>query len=174
MAKTVLTRPDASEYAEYYERYVGKITGTDIIEILKQQHAEIQALIASVPAEKENFRYAEGKWSIRELVGHVLDGERVFAYRALVFARNDQTPLPGFEQDFWVTHSNHGNVPLAELAAELSSVRQSTIDLFRHLAPDAWTNRGVANNKEMSVRAAAYVIAGHAAHHLDVLKSRYL
>jgi len=106
--------------------------------------------------------------------GHIIDSERVFAYRALVFSRSDSTTLPGFDQDLWAGHANHSTVPLKELAGEFEAVRRSTIGLFRHLDTAAWMRGGTANNNPITVRALAYLIGGHTEHHLEILKSRYL
>jgi hypothetical protein len=111
---------------------------------------------------------------VNELIGHVIDSERIFSARALRFARNDATPLPGFEQDDYVGNSNFDAYPFAELASELDSVRRATVFLFKHLEEPAWMRRGLANNAEVSVRALAYIIAGHELHHREVLRTRYL
>src|SRR4029077_19651122 len=118
--------------------------------------------------------YAPDKWTVKEVIGHVLDSERVFAYRALVFSRNDSTTLPGFDQDLWAKHASHADVSMKELVGEFELVRRSTIELFRHMDPAAWTRRGMANNNPISVRGVAYLIGGHTEHHLEILKSRYL
>ena len=174
MTQIAIARPEASEFADYYTGYVGKVPGADIMSFLQQQLELAGALIRGIDEAKGAFRYAEGKWTVKELIGHIIDTERVFAYRALVFSRNDSTPLPGFDQEPWAQHANHANVPLAELAAEFESVRRATIYLFRHLDAAAWSRRGIGNNKQMTTRAAAFIIAGHTQHHLDILKSRYL
>ena len=128
----------------------------------------------SIPESQAGFRYAADKWSIKELVGHLIDTERIFSYRALRFARNDKTPLPGYEQDDYIRHASFDDCSLSELAAELESVRQSTLFLFKHLDEEAWMRRGVASESEVSVRALAYIIAGHELHHRRVLRDRYL
>jgi hypothetical protein len=174
MANAVLVRPETSEYGEYYERYVGLIPETNIVNVLEQQLQSIHALLSGIDEEKSNFRYEPGKWSIKQLLGHVIDSERVFSYRALVFARNDASPLPGFDQDPWISHSNYDRLPMSDIVAEFETVRRATLFLFRHLDASAWDNSGTASNLKMTVRAAAYLIAGHAEHHVRVLKSRYL
>jgi len=136
--------------------------------------SETQALLHGLPASVATYRYAPEKWSVNEVIGHLIDSERIFGARALRFARNDPAPLPGFEQDDYVRNSTFDAYPLSELASELEIVRQSTIFLFRHIDEQAWTRRGVANNAEVSVRALAYIIAGHELHHREVLRSRYL
>jgi hypothetical protein len=131
-------------------------------------------LLRGFNEEKGNYRYAPGKWTVKELLGHITDSERVFAYRALVFARNDSAALPGFDQDPWVQYANHSNVSLKDLVDEFDAVRRSTIHLLRQLDPAAWMRLGIANNNPITVRALAYVIAGHTEHHLEILKSRYV
>jgi hypothetical protein len=135
---------------------------------------ETQAVLAGLPASISTYRYAPEKWSVNELIGHVIDSERIFAARALRFARNDPTPVPGFEQDDYVRNSNFDAFPLAELASEWNDVRRTTVALFKHLDEAAWMRRGVANNAEVSVRALAYIIAGHELHHREILHARYL
>jgi hypothetical protein len=171
---STIGRPETTEFADYQIGYVSKVPGTDVVTFLEQQRVAMISLLRSFDEEKGDYRYAPGKWTVKELLGHVTDTERVFAYRALVFARNDATALPGFDQDPWVLHGNHANVPLKDLIDEFDSVRRSTIHLFRNLDPAAWMRRGIANNNPITVRAQAYVIAGHTEHHLDILKSRYL
>ena len=167
-------RPDRSEYAEYYDGYVSLVPDGDVLETLRRQQRQTAALLRGISDEQGDFRYAPGKWSIRELIGHIIDSERVFAYRALRIARNDSTPLPGFDQDDYVRAANLGSIPVAELAGELECVRHSTLYLFRHLDADAWPRRGTANNHEVTVRALAFITAGHEAHHIDILQERYL
>src|SRR5437879_7209653 len=165
MATSTIGRPETSELAEYQIAYVSKVPGADILEFLQQQLEATLDLLRGVDEEKGNYRYAAGKWTVKEVVGHVIDTERVFAYRALVFSRNDRTTLPGFDQDLWAEHASHANVPMKDLATEFEVVRRSTIDLLGHLDPVAWTRRGTANNNPISVRALAYLIGGHTEHH---------
>ena len=169
-----VARPRAGEYAPYYERYISLIEGDDILNTLDQQRREMMLLISCRDDEDGDFRYAPEKWSAKEVLGHICDTERVFAYRSLTFARSDSTALPGFDQDPWVKNANHANIPMKELAEEFVSVRRSTIHFFRHLDPAAWMRRGTANNNPITVRALAYLIAGHTEHHLEILRSRYL
>jgi len=168
------TKPAKSEFLPYYERYIALVPDGDVISTLTTQMSETQALLHGLPASVATYRYAPEKWSVNEVIGHLIDSERIFAARALRFARNDPAPLPGFEQDDYVRNSTFDAYPLSELASELEIVRQSTIFLFRHIDEQAWTRRGVANNAEVSVRALAYIIAGHELHHREVLRSRYL
>lgn len=174
MSKTAIGRPEITEFAEYYTGYIGKVPGSDIMSFLQDQLDSTASLIRGLDEAVGALRYEPGKWTVKELIGHIIDTERVFAYRALVFSRNDSTSLPGFDQEPWAKHAPHGKMSMADLASEFESVRRSTIHLFRHLDADAWSRRGIGNNKEMTTRAAAYIIAGHTQHHLDILKSRYL
>ena len=174
MTDVTTARPDASEYVADYEKYVSLVPEGDIVGLLGEQINETLALLRSIPEERGGFRYAPDKWSIKELVGHLIDSERIFSYRALRFARGDKTELPGYEQDDYVRGGSFDEVPLADLAAELASVRQATVLLFKHLNGEAWTRRGSANDSEVSVRALAHIIAGHELHHRSVLRDRYL
>jgi hypothetical protein len=167
-------RPDETEYIPYFGRYISLVPEGDILEVLSRQIDETLALLRDVPESRGGHRYAPDKWSIKELVGHMIDSERIFSYRALRFARNDQTPLPGFEQDDYIKNGSFDDYPLSELASELESVRRATLFLFRHLNDEAWMRRGLANDSEASVRALAYMIAGHELHHREILRSRYL
>lgn len=174
MSSPTLQRPEASEYAPHFEKYVALVPAGDILVTLGSQLEEILALISGLTEAQGDKRYAPGKWSIKEVLGHVLDAERTFAYRALRFARNDLVPLPGFDQNEYVNHANFGRWPLRDLAAEFGHVRHSTLLFFRHLEDDAWQRHGSASGHEVSVRALAYIIAGHAAHHVRILRERYL
>jgi len=174
MSTAAKARPQSSEYAPYYDRYISKVPDGDIIAILDRGLNEALTVIQSIPEDRGTHRYAEGKWSIKEVIGHVIDGERVFAYRALRFGRNDKTPLPGFEQDDFMKGAAFDKRTLKDLAEEYEHVRRSTISLFAGFEPEAWDRRGPANNDEVSVRGIAYIIAGHERHHLEVLKDKYL
>jgi uncharacterized damage-inducible protein DinB len=169
-----VSRPEETEYLSYYGKYVSLVGDANVLDTLSKQLDETLGLLRSIPESQAGFRYAPGKWSIKELVGHMIDTERIFAYRALRFARNDRTPVPGYEQDDYIRHASFDDYPLDDLAAEFASVRQSTLFLFRHLDEEAWMRRGVANESEVSVRALAYIIAGHELHHREVLRSKYL
>ena len=171
---TPAARPKSSEYAPYYERYVSKVPDGDIVGTLRSQLEETLALIRGIPDSRGDFRYAEGKWSIKELLGHVIDSERVFTYRALRFGRGDATPLPGFEQDDFVRGADFSKRSLSDLAEEFEHVRRATISLFASLEANAWDRRGKANDTEVSVRGIAFIVAGHERHHVEILKTRYL
>jgi DinB superfamily len=173
MTDFTISKPDGTEYLPYYGRYISLVPDGEILPVLGQQLDETLTLLRSIPESQAGFRYAPDKWSIKELVGHVIDAERIFSYRALCFARNDRTPLPGYEQDDYIRNASFDDYPLGELADEFESVRRSSIFLFRHLEREAWMRRGVASENEVSVRALAYIIAGHEMHHREILRSRY-
>jgi uncharacterized damage-inducible protein DinB len=174
MTELTINKPEETEYVPYYGRYISLVPDGEIITVLSEQIDETLALLRSIPESEGGFRYAPGKWSIRELVGHLIDSERIFTYRALCFARNDQTPLPGFEEDEYVRNASFNDRSLSELAEELESVRKSTMFMFKHLDKEAWKRRGTANQSEVSVRALAYIMAGHELHHRGILRDRYL
>jgi uncharacterized damage-inducible protein DinB len=168
------TRPNADEYAPYYSKYIGRVPEGDVLATLGQQLESTLAVLRNITEEQSNSRYAEGKWSIKELVGHLTDGERIFGYRLLRFARNDQTPLPGFEQDDYVANGGFDKCRLSNLVEELEHVRKSNLALLRNLDAEAWQRRGDANGQQVSVRALAYIIAGHEMHHMEILRTKYL
>ena len=174
MTTLTISRPEETEYLSYYGKYVSLVPNDNILEVLSSQLDETLALLRSVSETRAGFRYADGKWSIKELVGHIIDTERIFAYRALRFARNDRTPLPGYEQDDYIRNASFDACTLADLAAEFESVRRSTLFLFKHLDTDAWMRKGPASEAEVSVRALAYIIAGHELHHREILRDKYL
>lgn len=174
MVDTVSDYPEKTEYVPYYERYIKLVPQGDILKTLAEQLDSSLSLLQSISESKADWRYAPDKWSIKELVGHIIDTERIFAYRALRFARNDQTPLPGYEQDDYVRHAGFDACPLEELAREFEFVRRANLYMFRHLDRAAWQRRGIANDGELSVRALAYILAGHELHHMGILRTRYL
>ena len=167
-------RPEKNEYAEFYETYVSLVEETDVVSALQNQVSELQKLLADVSEDKENFRYAEGKWSVKELLGHLIDGERVFSYRALRISRDDQTPLAGFEENAYIANSNFRNAELADLIEEFSLLRRSNILFFNNLTDQAWLRTGTASEAAVSVRALAYIMVGHFRHHARILRTRYL
>ncbi len=167
------TRPEAGEYAPYYETYISLVPQGEIVSMLEAQRLQTLQLLTARSEREGNFRYAPGKWTVKEVLGHVSDSERIFAYRALRIARGDQTPLSGFEQDDYVRAAAFGERTLADLAEEFAHVRGATVALFRSMGKDAWLRRGVANKNEVSVRALAFIIAGHELHHRRILEERY-
>jgi len=166
-------RPGPGEYAPFYETYVSKVPEADVLPVLEAQVAEVRRLAAAVPAERERFRYAPGKWSVREVFGHLADSERLFGYRALRIGRGDATPLPGFDQVTYMAEAGFDEVPLAELADELATLRETNLALLRRFDEAAWVRIGTANGTPVSVRALGYVMAGHLRHHLGILHERY-
>ena len=170
----LIAPPEAAEYAPSYGRYISLVGGNDIVRTLETQGNETMALLGGLTEQQGDYRYAPEKWSIKEVVGHFTDTERIFAYRALRIARSDQTPIEGFEQDDYVRAARFGDRALAGLIDEFASVRRASLLLFQNLDGEAWMRRGVANKLEISVRAVAYVIAGHELHHRKILQERYL
>ena len=166
-------RPAPDEYAPYYERYVSLVAG-DVLETLEQQGAETASLLRSLTEEQGDSRYEPGKWSVKELIGHLCDTERILSYRLLRIARGDRTPIEGFDQDPYVANSNAGARTLQSLAEEFGHVRAATLALVRSLDDAAWSRSGVAHENEISARALAHIIAGHEAHHVNILRERYL
>jgi DinB family protein len=166
--------PNADEYGPFYAGYVGRVPGgSDIIGLLDRQREETLARFGSVGEGRGAHRYAPGKWSVKQVVVHLSDVERIMAYRALRVGRGDQTPLPGFDEDAYAPLSGADALSLAALVTEWGLVRQATVALFRHLPAEAWTRRGTASGAPVSVRALAWIIAGHERHHLQTLAERY-
>lgn len=169
-----ITKPDASEYDPYYGNYIASVPAGDLFELLESQGEETYALLSGLPEDRGGFRYAPGKWSIKDLVQHLSDSERVFAYRALRFGRGDETPLASFDQDPYAAAARAERWPLAQLATELRDIRRATLALARSFDEAELLRSGVASGARMSVRALFWVIAGHEQHHLRVLRERYL
>ena len=167
-------RPAADEFPEYYARYVALVPDGDIAGTLSGQLEATLAPVAALSEEQALHRYAPGKWSIKEVLGHVADAERVFAYRLLRFARADATPLPGFEENDYVPAGRFDDRPLADLVTELRAVRVATLALARGLPPDALDRRGTASGGSFTARGTLWIIAGHELHHRGVLRERYL
>ena len=172
-ATFTIARPEPGEYAPYYERYISLVAGTDILGTLDSQRRQTMLLLSGRDESDGDYRYAPDKWSTKEVLGHVCDTERVFAYRALRIARGDQTPLPGFEQDDYVKNGPFARAPLAEIIEDYIAVRRATLTLLRNLDEAAWGRRGVASKNEVTVRALAYMIAGHELHHRRILEEKY-
>lgn len=168
------TTPDVAEYAPHYANYVGQVRSGDIVETLATLGDSTVALLRSIPDAKGGVRYAPGKWSIREVIGHITDAERIFTYRALRFARADATPLAPFDEDAFVANAALDERSLPSLIDEFEAVRRATVLFFASLNATEWMRVGTASGKQMSVRGAAWVTAGHALHHVGILKSRYL
>jgi hypothetical protein len=170
----IIEQPQAGEYPPYYQSYLDRVKSGDVIKTLKDQIMDIQAVISKIPEEKEGFAYAEGKWTIKEVIGHIIDTERILGYRALRFARKDKTVLPGFDENEFVANANFNKRTLYELAHEFAIVREANIALFKTFSKEELIEKGNANGQEVSVRAIIYMIAGHASHHVNVIRTKYL
>jgi len=169
-----MNRPNETEYAPYYQGYVDQVSENDILHVLRGELDELDVLLSRVASHKETFAYADGKWTIREIIGHLIDGERVFGYRALCIARGEKQNLPGFDQNDYMLTAPYSHIELEDLLSELRLVRLSNIAMFRSLDEEAWNRVGTANGNEISLRALAFIMAGHVRHHMNVLKERYL
>lgn len=169
-----MTRPAATETAPYYFRYIDLVPEGDIVPLLERQLAETGTFLSDISEEQSMHSYAPGKWTIRQLLNHVSDTERVFVYRALWFARGFPDPLPGFDQDIGVAGGEPNNVTWANHVEEFRAVRLATLAFLMNLPEAAWSRTGVASDNPFTVRALAYIIAGHTAHHMGVIKERYL
>lgn len=168
-----MNRPIESEYAPYYEGYIAQVSESDIMPVLRSQLDELDVLLGRVEPDHETFRYAEGKWSIRQLVGHLIDTERVFGYRALCIARGEQQNLPGFDQNDYMSTAPYDRIELEDLLSELRLIRLGNIAMLRTLDEEAWSRVGTANANQVTVRALAFIMAGHVRHHMNVLREKY-
>ncbi|HKJ81089.1 MAG TPA: DinB family protein [Ignavibacteriaceae bacterium] len=167
-------RPSKNDYAEYYHKYIQELKNDNILGILEEQLNSNLELFNSISEEKANYRYAEGKWSIKELLGHMLDTERIFAYRALCIARGEKQQLPGMDQDDYVKEVDFDKRQFTDMVKEYELVRKSNLQLFRSFSEQELNRRGSANNNEVTVLAIMFIIAGHELHHIKVLKEKYL
>jgi hypothetical protein len=170
----IATAPDRTETAEYYFTYIDKVAAGDIRAILELQEGETLAFLRGISEEDSLRRYAPDKWTIREVLSHVNDAERVFVFRALWFARGFDTPLPSYDQNIAISAAGANERPWASHVDEFRTVRAATLTFFRSLPPDAWMRRGVASGNPFTVRALAYIVAGHVTHHTNILRERYL
>jgi uncharacterized damage-inducible protein DinB len=166
----MLTRPERNEYSEWYSDYVARVPDGSVIEVLERQSQELQAFLKTLSEEQAEKPPAPGKWSVKQVIGHLCDAERVFGHRALRFSRGDQTPLPGFEQDDYVREGHANQRQLADLAAEYDALRRATIAFYKNVSPEAALRVGKASNAEVSVRALAYITAGHEQRHLELMR----
>ena len=166
-------RPEEGEFPPAYADYVARVPETDPIAVLGGQIDRTAAVLGALSERDALKRYAPGKWSVKEVAGHLADVERIMAYRALRIGRGDETPLPGFDENQYVPPGKFDARPVADLVADLRTIRAATLALFRSFDADAWRRRGTANGRPVSARALAYVIPGHERHHLEVLKTRY-
>jgi hypothetical protein len=168
------SKPESNEYPVWYDKYVQSVPVGDIVDVMNRQLKTAAAILNSIDEEKSLYRYADNKWSIKELLGHINDVERIFAYRALRFIRMDKTNLSPMEQDDYVKAAKFDNISFDSLKKEFRFIRKSTIMLFNNLDNESWMRTGFSDGNEISVRAMAYIIVGHAQHHLNILRERYL
>ncbi len=167
-------RPEANEYNPYYATYINLLHEGDIIQILEEQIKETNLLLKDISDSEGHFRYAPNKWSIKEVIGHIADTERIMAYRLLSIARGETTSLPGYNDDMYVLRAAFDKQSMEYLLSNLTIVRQATVHLLKSLDAEAWLQRGTANNSEVTIRALAYIIAGHELHHRKIIKERYM
>ena len=169
-----MTRPDLSSVPQFYKRYVEHVKDMDVLDALRESNKATLEMIRQLPESKGEFRYEPGKWSIKELLVHMMDAERIFAYRALRFSRNDKTPLHGFEENDYAPEANAHSRTLSSIADEMERLRAVNIDLFKSFTPEMLQRIGNASKVDLSVLHLGYIIAGHERHHQQVLKERYL
>jgi len=169
-----MTRPKLTECPEWYHGYINSVPDGNIIELMEEQLKEVAAILNSIPKEKELFRYDEGKWSIKELIGHINDAERILSYRALRFLRKDKTDVGQYDHDKYVKAAKFDNIDFEILKKEFRFLRKATLMIFQNVAEDQWMFEGVSDGKSFTLRAMAYIIVGHVNHHLTVLKDKYL
>jgi hypothetical protein len=167
-------RPQSGDYAPFYANYVMQVPDGDFLEMLETQLRDMRTLLESLTDKQADFRYAPGKWSIKEVVGHINDAERIFSYRVVRIARGDETPLAGFEQDDYIKTANSSSRALSSLLEEFASIRHATITLVCSLDDSSWLRHGTASGKPVTVLAQAFIILGHALHHQHILAERYL
>ncbi|MGI4803429.1 MAG: DinB family protein [Janthinobacterium lividum] len=169
-----MTQPQPEEYAPFYKGYIDLIGDQNVLQTLASNQSKTYDFFLSLPAEKADFAYAEGKWSIKEVLGHLIDTERIMSYRLLRFSRADHQPLAGFNENFFSSRSNYKTRTLASLADEFSLLRKSNLYLYQNLNPEQLKRQGTASNATVSVKALLYIIAGHELHHLKIIRERYL
>ncbi len=170
----MISRPTQNEYAEYYNYYIGLVPEGDILDMLEDQLDVLKLLFQDIDDEKAIFRYAEGKWSIKEVLGHLIDSERIFGYRALTFSRKDKNELPGYDHDSYIQNSVYNEIPLDSLLQELTALRIANLILFEGFTEEMLNMKGIANKNEVSVKAIVYIVAGHFIHHVKTIKEKYL
>jgi uncharacterized damage-inducible protein DinB len=169
-----MKRPEANEYNSYFKRYIDLVKHDNVLKALKDQVMDIQALVSGIPEDKEEYAYAEGKWTIKEVLGHIIDTERIMSYRALRFARKDKTALNGFDENLFVANAKFNKQSLYNLAHEFAIVREANLALWKQFEEEELNQVGIANKNEMSVRAILFMIAGHTTHHMNVIRVNYL
>jgi hypothetical protein len=166
-------RPETREFAPFYASYLSLVSESDVRPALRTQMADVRALASSVSGERESYRYAPGKWSVRQVLGHMGDAERVFGHRAFCFSRDEKAPLPGFDENAYVAQGRFDERPLGSLVDELQALRDVHVGLFDRLTDAEWERTGTANGNPASVRALAFIMVGHVRHHLQVLRTKY-
>lgn len=169
-----ISPPETGEYDAYYQGYIDRVEGRQLSLILRQQRAQVLELLDGLSEERANYRYAPEKWSVKEVLGHLIDTERVFVYRAMSIARGEQQSLPGFDQDDYVRTGDFDRRTVESLKSEYETVRNASIAFFESLDTESWVKTGTANDVTVSVRAIGYIVPGHEAHHLSILHERYM
>jgi hypothetical protein len=169
-----MARPSPTDYPEYFAKYVQQVSEDELIPAMRASLQEIVSFLDSIPATKAEYRYAEGKWTVKEVLQHLIDAERIFAYRALCFARKEKQSLPGFDENEYAQNSDLSARSLKDLKEELLAVRETVYMLFRGFSAEMIKNQGIANNKPFTVNSMGYIIMGHVRHHFNILKERYL
>lgn len=170
----MLERPQAGEYNDFFTRYISLAPEGNLITLLEEQQAETNRIFSGLSEDQADYRYAEGKWSLKEVLGHVTDTERIMSYRLLRIARGDQTPLPGFDQDAYMEGNPFDGLAVTDLLDNYNAVRQATIVLLKQLPVEAYTRSGIANQSPLTARAIAYIMYGHERNHLTIIQERYL
>lgn len=173
MSDFIVGRPKGDEHADYAAGYIGRVESDDIIGYLDEQLGSLMEDLRLVPESKYDFRYSEGKWTVKEVLGHIIDTERVMSFRAFVFARSDKQEYPGMDQDVYADNSDYASREWADIVEEFRLLRSANLHLFRGFADEDWMKRGIASDSEVSVRALAYLMAGHVEHHLGIVQERY-
>jgi hypothetical protein len=169
-----MLKPETSEYNPYYEKYISLIEEGELLNALERQPSELRSLLNGLDEEKGKYAYADGKWSIKEVLSHLIDGERIFGYRVLRISRGDETPIEGFEQDGYIENSHANERSFEDLLEELSLQRNANLRMLKNLRDDGWKRLGTASQSPVSVRALGFIMAGHVRHHINILKAQYL
>lgn len=167
------THPEPDEYGDFYKEYISLVDGSNVIQTLIRQGQQTYATMRKLTPDEANYRYEDNKWSVKEIIGHLVDTERIMAYRALCISRGENSPLPGYNQDEYVEHADFDNRSLQNLSTEYDALRNANISMFSSFTRDQILRKGTANNVNISVRALAFIIAGHEKHHLNILEDKY-
>ena len=174
MAIGSTVRPSPEEYGEHYQTYVELVPETDVVAAMERQVPETVRLLSGIPATLADYRYDAGKWTVREVIGHIIDTERIFGFRALAFARGEKAPVPGADENEYVRHAAFDRYRIDDLGREYEHLRRAHVSFFGHLAPEAWGRSGTANELPVTVRALAFIILGHERHHLKIMREQYI